>query len=105
MGLALQTHIVAAGFGLVFGWVALSATKGSALHRKSGLLFVYAMLTMSATAAVLAALKGNVVNVIASFLTSYMVTTALFAVRPATPVRRRVEIAAMIVGFVLAAGC
>ena len=43
--MTLLVHFLAGGLGLVFGYVALSAAKGAPLHRKSGMLFVYAMLT------------------------------------------------------------
>ena len=42
----LFVHIVAGGLGLVSGFVALYAAKGARLHRKSGRVFFYAMLTM-----------------------------------------------------------
>ena len=45
--MTLLVHFLAGGLGLVFGNVALSAAKGAPLHRNSGMLFVYAMLTTS----------------------------------------------------------
>ena len=44
--MTLLVHILAGGLALVFGYVALYAAKGATLHRKSGMLSVYAMLTM-----------------------------------------------------------
>jgi uncharacterized membrane protein len=49
-------HVVAGALALVFGYVALYAVKGAPLHRTSGILFVYAMLTMSLTGAFMEAL-------------------------------------------------
>lgn len=46
MGVLLPTHIVAGGLAIILGAMALLASKGATLHRRSGLLFVYAMLTM-----------------------------------------------------------
>ncbi len=46
--------IIAGGLAMVLGAVALVAYKGATLHRKSGLLFVYAMLTMGFSGSVLA---------------------------------------------------
>jgi hypothetical protein len=43
MELTLLVHAFAAGLGLVLGSVALYASKGATLHRKSGILFVYAL--------------------------------------------------------------
>ena len=42
--------------GLTAGAVALSAPEGRFLHRKSGMIFVYAMLVLSASGAVMTAL-------------------------------------------------
>ena len=38
----LPFHILAGISALVFGYVALYATKGATLHRRSGIFFVYA---------------------------------------------------------------
>lgn len=46
----LPTHIAAGGLALVLGAMALFVEKGGAIHRRSGLLFVYAMLIMGADA-------------------------------------------------------
>jgi uncharacterized membrane protein len=105
MGTTLVVHAVAAGLGLVFGGVALYAAKGGTLHRKSGTLFVYAMLTMALTGAVMAAFKANAGNVIAGLLTAYLVTTALITVRPPTASLRRVEVGAMLMALALAVTC
>ena len=42
----LLVHILAAALALVTGYVALFARKGARLHRRSGLLFTYAMIVM-----------------------------------------------------------
>ena len=79
----LPVHILAGGLALVFGYVALYATKGATLHRKSGILFVYAMVTLSLSGALMEALTKSLtsVNVIAGLLTFYFVITALLTVR------------------------
>ena len=79
----LPVHILAGGLALVFGYVALFATKGATVHRKSGMLFVYAMVTLSLSGALMDALKTSrtSVNVVAGLLTFYFVTTALLTVR------------------------
>lgn len=99
MRMMLLVHILSAGLGLVFGSVALSAAKGATLHRKSGMLFVYAMLAMSLTAVVIAVSRGQEANVIAGLLTAYLVTTALTTVRPPTAGLRRVEAGAMLIAL------
>ena len=55
----LPAHILAGVLALVFGYVALYATKGATLHRKSGMLFVYAMVTMSLSGALMEALEDR----------------------------------------------
>jgi uncharacterized membrane protein len=98
-------HVVAGGLALLFGFVALSATKGATLHRKSGMLFVYAVLTMALTGSVMATLKGQNESVIGGVLTIYLVTTSLIAVRPPTATLRRVELGAMLMAIALGATC
>ncbi len=79
----LPVHVLAGVLALFFGYVALFATKGATLHRKSGMLFVYAMVTMSLGGALMDALNTSriSVNVVAGLLTFYFVTTALLTVR------------------------
>ena len=79
----LPLHITAGVLALVFGYTALFARKGATVHRKSGLFFVAAMVVMSLSGALMAAVKpsGSVVNVVAGLLTFYFVTTALLTVR------------------------
>lgn len=77
-------HIATGSIALAAGAVALYGVKGAKLHRKSGMLFVLAMLLMSATGAVMAALKPEAISVIAGALAFYLVATALLTVwRPA----------------------
>jgi uncharacterized membrane protein len=105
MQLTLLVHAVAAGLGLLFGVIALSATKGAKVHRKAGMLFVYAMLAMSLTGAAMAAFAANVGNVVAGVLTAYLVTTALMTVRPPTVALRRLEVGAMLIALALGVMC
>ena len=80
----LPFHVLAGILALVFGYVALYATKGATLHRRSGMFFVYAMVTLSLSGALMDALKtGTIsVNVVAGLMTFYFVTTGLLTVRP-----------------------
>jgi uncharacterized membrane protein len=55
----LPFHIVAGVLALAFGYVALFAAKGATLHRKSGMLFVFAMVTLSLTGALVAFLSAS----------------------------------------------
>jgi hypothetical protein len=91
----LPIHIAAGGLALVLGAVALLVKKGGPTHRRSGLLFVYAMVVMATTAAIL----GNVVG---GLITLYFVGTALTTVRPASPWTRRINAAALTLAVGLA---
>jgi uncharacterized membrane protein len=74
-------HVVAGLIALASGAVALSALKGGRLHRRSGMIFVYTMLFMSATGALMAGLRLNWGTVVPGVLTFYLVSTALLTVR------------------------
>ena len=99
----LPIHIAAGGLAIVLGAVALSVRKGGTLHRRSGLLFVYAMLVMGGSATILGLRQGLIDgNVVAGPLTAYFVGTALMTVRPASAWTRRINIAALTFAVVLA---
>ena len=97
----LPIHIIAGLIGLISGAVALSAPKGARLHRKSGIIFVYAMLIMSTSGAVMAALKPERISVIAGLLTFYLVLTALLTVRHRVDVSRWIDVSAMLFAIVI----
>jgi uncharacterized membrane protein len=80
----MTVHIVAGALGLLCGFAALFASKGSAAHRASGRLFVYSMVTMALLGAGIAAVWGRAAatNVPAGLLTAYLVVTALTTVAP-----------------------
>jgi uncharacterized membrane protein len=81
---------------LVFGYVALFTRKGAATHRRSGVLFVAAMVTMSLTGPLMAALRGSGVNFIAGLLTFYFVATGWRTVRRNTDAHRWIDWVAML---------
>lgn len=81
MPIILPIHIAGGVLALAFGYVALFAAKGSTIHRKSGLLFVFAMVTMSLTGALVAAVHNTPSSVVAGLLTFYFVTTGMRTVR------------------------
>ena len=78
-------HIVGGSIALIAGAVALYASKGANLHRKSGIIFVYAMLVMTASGAIIAAVTPKRLSVIAGVLTFYLVITALRTIRKRAP--------------------
>ena len=99
----LTIHIAAGGLAIVLGAVALLVRKGGTIHRRSGLLFVYAMLALGSTASILGFLKSPTDgNVFAGFMTAYFVATALTTVRPVSPWTRRINVAGLAVALGLA---
>lgn len=97
-------HVLAGIIALLAGTVALYAVKGFPLHRKSGLVFVGAMLVMSGTGALMAVfVKPDGVNVVAGLLTFYMVCTALITVRPPPEKERELLMGLMVAAFLLGA--
>lgn len=96
----IPLHIAGGIFALLFGYVALAALKGGSVHRKSGMGFVAAMMTMSLTGALIAAIKPDRGSMIAGALTFYFVVTGVLAVRR-VPRARQIEIAAMIAAVLL----
>jgi uncharacterized membrane protein len=98
----LPLHIAAGGLAIVLGAVALLAHKGGTLHRRSGLLFVYAMLTMGISGSILALrLSLTNANVLGGFMSAYFVVTALTTVRPASAWTRRLNAGGLLVAIAL----
>ena len=101
----LPVHVAAGGFAIVLGAAALIAKKGGTAHRRSGLLFVYAMLVMGLSASILGFRKSPTdPNVFTGFMTAYFVGTAWTTVRPASSWTRRLTAAAMVIPAGLALG-
>lgn len=105
MHMLLPIHIAAGGLAIVLGAVALVVKKGGTLHRRSGLLFVYAMLVMGFTASILGFLESPTdANVFTGLMTAYFVGTALTTVRPVSPWTRTINGTALAVVVGLALG-
>ncbi len=103
MQVLLPVHIAAGAMAIVLGGIALVAAKGATLHRKGGILFVYAMLTMGLSGSTMA-IRQSVTdaNVLGGFMSAYFVITALTAVRPASVWTRQLDYAALAVALALA---
>ena len=101
MGAMYAVHIIAGSLGLISGYTALYATKGAPLHRRSGMVFVWTMLTMAFAGLLMAALRGIAVeiNVPAAVLSAYLVVTALLTVQPRPAVQRWLDPALMLVAL------
>jgi len=99
----LPIHIAAGGLAVVLGFVALFVKKGGTIHRRSGMLFVYAMLVMGTTASLLELVRrSSVTNMVAAILCLYFVGTAWTTVRPASRWTRVINVAALTVAVGLA---
>jgi uncharacterized membrane protein len=99
--MTLAVHIVAGALALTFGYTALFAAKGSTRHRKSGMLFVYAMLTVTVLGMAIAAVRGvaPALNIPVAWLTGYLVITGLTTIRPPVAGTRWLDIGSMLVGL------
>jgi len=99
----LTVHIAAGGLAIILGAVALSVKKGGTLHRRGGMLFVYAMLVMGITASILEFRRSAAAtNLVAALMSVYFVGTALTTVRPPSRWTRAINIAALAVAVGLA---
>ena len=92
-----MVHIAAGGVGVVAGYFALFAGKGSTAHRKVGLWFVAAMAIMGTTAAAITIITGAGAG-IGGLLVLYLVVTALTTVRPLRTRQRYLDVACLTVG-------
>jgi uncharacterized membrane protein len=94
-------HIIAGSLGIITGFVALYAAKGGPLHRRLGMVFVYAMLTTAVAGGLIAAVLGVApsINLPASVMTAYLVVTALMTVRPPFPGSRPLAVGLMLVAL------
>lgn len=98
----LWLHVAGGALGLLAGFAALYASKGSAAHRWAGRVFVYAMLTMALSGAAIAAWTGVETSVVMGLLTAYLVLTGLTAVAPPVTGRRLISVSGSAVAFALA---
>ena len=107
MRMIYVVHIVAGALGLLAGYVALYSAKGAVLHRKSGIVFVYAMLTVCVAGTAIAALRNvaPALNIPAALLTSYLVITSLLTVRTAPVRSRRLDVGLMAVALAVGLTC
>lgn len=101
MSIGVLIHVVAGSLAIVSGYVAIFAAKGARVHRRSGLLFVAAMVTMGMTGAVMALLMAEYLNVLAGSLAAYLVSTALTTVRRPASGSRQVDAGLMLAGLAI----
>lgn len=99
--LALAFHFGTGLIALAAGFVAIAVRKGGKWHRRSGLIFVYAMIATGITAAGISVYEGKTVG--GGALIVYFVFTAYTTVKPLPGAGRRVDIALMALAFTFAA--
>jgi uncharacterized membrane protein len=101
-------HLTAGIFAFVVAPLVLVSRKGSALHRRLGWLYLAPMSFAAATAAVLAAAKGNTPFVAIGLFSLFLGISGQRALRaaPGTPAARadHAFVAMALVGFVLMLG-
>src|SRR5688572_32536191 len=103
MHMLLPIHVVAGALAVVLGFTALFVKKGGTIHRRSGMLFVYAMLVMGTTASILEFQRSaDAANLVAAILSLYFVGTALTTVRPPSRWTRAINVASLTVAAGLA---
>ena len=97
----IPIHVAAGLVGILSGGVALFALKGGARHRRSGMVFVYSMLVMSLTGALVAAVHAtpNLATSLQGLLTFYLVVTGLLTVRRRTEGFQWIDLGAMLVAL------
>lgn len=100
--LSLAFHFGTGLIALAAGSVAIALRKGGTWHRRSGLVFVYAMIATGITATGIAIYEGRPSNIGGALLV-YLVFTAYTAVKPLRRVGRQVDVALMLFAFALAA--
>lgn len=100
---ALAFHVAAGIVGLLAGSVAIAVRKGGTWHRRSGQLFVAAMLAMGLSAVGIA-LYEHKSSFASGAVAAYLVFTGWTTLRPMPRIGRRVDVALMLLAWFLALG-
>ena len=79
--LVLTIHVIAGSVALLAGGAALSLRKGGRLHVRAGTVFFAAMLVMTTSGAMIAALGQERATAVIGLLTLYLVATSWMAAR------------------------
>ena len=99
----ILTHVCGAVIGLISGALSMIVRKGAGLHRAAGTVFFGSMITMSLSAAYIAAtFRPNAGNVTAGLLTFYLVTTSWVAARRREGGTGRFDLAALVLVIAIA---
>jgi hypothetical protein len=97
--LALAVHFAAGLIAIVTGTIALAVAKGGPLHKRSGLAFTWAMVTLGLTAAGIGTYENIPGQVIAGLLAAYLVYTAMATVKPPPGIGQRFNAVLMVLAF------
>lgn len=102
----LVGHIAGASLALAAGLVAVGAPKGATWHRRSGMLFVYAMVTMTSLAVIMSAVRGGELlgNIPPGLFSIFLVVRGTLAVRGPGPPRLKSHVRCMCGAFFIATG-
>lgn len=102
-GLTLVFHVVMGVVALTAGSVAIATRKGGTWHRRSGVIFVAAMIAMGLSGMGIAVYEGKT-DVAAGAFAAYLVFTAWTTVRPLRGAGRGADIGLMLLALIFALG-
>jgi len=98
--LSLAFHVAAGTTALAAGYIAIAARKGGTWHRRSGTVFVCAIIAMGLAAVGIAVYEGKDAG--GGALTAYLVFTAWTTVKPLPLAGRSGDVALMLFAFLFA---
>jgi len=102
MNFLLAAHITSGSLAIISGFIAIFAVKGAKLHRRTGKIFVYSMIGLGITGAVIAAIRSQPANIIGGSLAVYMVGTGVLTLRRRDQSSVWIDVAAMVLALGIA---
>ena len=97
--LVLGVHFAAGLVAIIAGTIALAVAKGGRLHKRTGLVFTWAMVVLGLTAAGIGTYENRPGQVFGGLLAAYLVFSAMTTVKSLPGVGRRVDVGLMILAF------
>ena len=103
MRMTYLIHIVGGCLVVLAGYIALYVRKGGPLHRRTGTLFLYAMLVTAVFGMIISAVRdvAPAINIPAGALTTYLIITSLIALRPSVAGSRWLNVGGLVVALVI----
>jgi uncharacterized membrane protein len=101
----LPAHIVAGMISIVAGFTALYALKGAELHKRAGVIFVYAMLVMASCGLAMAIMKSQPANIAGGSIAIYLVSTGVLTLRTRDDKSRWLDAGGMLAAFTICGVC